>query len=235
MSLWNDGGNTRVLARIGVSILVFVDVALEPQRRAMGKRTCFRFNPCFRGCRSGTTIETPATGLLVVFQSLFSWMSLWNGQAHHDRVHERQVSILVFVDVALELEIENLVRSLYLSFQSLFSWMSLWNDDRPAGDKIKLHGFQSLFSWMSLWNHPGTGHSETDISQVSILVFVDVALELSGVAEVRAGTEEFQSLFSWMSLWNPGRGGDRVGKEEVSILVFVDVALERGATITGRW
>ena len=42
--------------------------------------------------------------LIVGFQSLFSWMSLWNvcGKDVYER--RRQVSILVFVDVALELQ-----------------------------------------------------------------------------------------------------------------------------------
>jgi len=38
-----------------VSILVFVDVALEPVSRAFYiYRICRSFNSCFRGCRSGT-------------------------------------------------------------------------------------------------------------------------------------------------------------------------------------
>ena len=35
------------------------------------------FNPCFRGCRSGT-IGLVSGGESNQFQSLFSWMSLWN-------------------------------------------------------------------------------------------------------------------------------------------------------------
>ena len=89
-----------------------------------------------------------------------------------------------------------------IRFQSLFSWMSLWNSKIPAYPLV-IDMFQSLFSWMSLWNTISVSLMIANGS-VSILVFVDVALEL---------------LHFW--------GVAVQGLARVSILVFVDVALER--------
>ena len=78
---------------------------------------------------------------------------------------------------------------------------------------------------MSLWNRI----AEIDAllgGEVSILVLVDVALELSYLCRNIGDFRKFQSLFSWMSLWNETdlpRGPGTLG---VSILVLVDVALE---------
>ena len=112
------------------------------------KNRMMSFNPCFRGCRSGTDAVTPPVPVELVsilvfvdvaleqkkqfpigvgsrmFQSLFSWMSLWNRHPP-DFSTLVKVSILVFVDVALELEILFAARFTG-EFQSLFSWMSLW-------------------------------------------------------------------------------------------------------------
>ena len=42
-----------------VSILVLVDVALEPDRAQHGRPQSVGFNPCSRGCRSGTPVHFP--------------------------------------------------------------------------------------------------------------------------------------------------------------------------------
>jgi len=180
-----------------VSILVFVDVALELccyeeeesydefqslfswmslwNRRGYPSGSCgTSFNPCFRGCRSGTKKAVPY------------------------RCRFENVSILVFVDVALEPAPARLFNNLS-RFQSLFSWMSLWNWNFYLR-RVLRGEFQSLFSWMSLWN---------------------------ATEELVSGYRcQFQSLFSWMSLWNVITGNAAASDCWVSILVFVDVALE---------
>ena len=110
------------------------------------------------------------------------------------------VSILVFVDVALERYICFSEIFGGIGFQSLFSWMSLWNEI-PSERVEEHHGFQSLFSWMSLWNI-SYGLQRCCLHQVSILVFVDVALERYRSQYPKEDESGFQSLFSWMSLWN---------------------------------
>ena len=54
---------------------------------------------------------------------------------------------------------------------------------------------------MSLWNK-ARGGVRSWLPTVSILVLVDVALELTTVIDEVREYLEFQSLFSWMSLWN---------------------------------
>ena len=153
MSLWNIYYWYCHRTILIVSILVFVDVALERDEgvdEAKGYR--LGFNPCFRGCRSGTIMSilndeggivfqslfswmslwNTAVGIVCFkpwfkFQSLFSWMSLWNIIDIIPRTQNSLVSILVFVDVALEPYSEDSETRTGYMFQSLFSWMSLWN------------------------------------------------------------------------------------------------------------
>jgi len=111
-----------------VSILVLVDVALEHQTGFANVAWHGCFNPCSRGCRSGTNRLLVGASCICRFQSLFSWMSLWNhaiiqsyksttigfnpcsrgcrsGTFEQNEVLTvlLEVSILVLVDVALEL------------------------------------------------------------------------------------------------------------------------------------
>ena len=102
-------------------------------------------------------------------------MSLLNGYQQYVVRDQLAVSILVLVDVALELRVEDYILYLHEEFQSLFSWMSLLNQELVASIIPEI-GFQSLFSWMSLLNNSDEGDVDSD--------------------------EEFQSLFSWMSLLN---------------------------------
>ena len=70
-------------------------------------------------------------------------------------------------------------------------------EDIPVADVE----FQSLFSWMSLLNSLGDVQVP-DMTGVSILVLVDVALEHGHFGDVKSISSMFQSLFSWMSLLN---------------------------------
>jgi len=103
MSLWNFRVPCGLDHRSAVSILVLVDVALELGDDDFPEHTCISFNPCSRGCRSGT------------------------GGAARPRPPSSGVSILVLVDVALELGRAREQAITEQGFQSLFSWMSLWN------------------------------------------------------------------------------------------------------------
>ena len=82
-----------------------MDVALELVERHLMIISPVGFNPCFRGCRSGTLFGGVRGVGAEGFQSLFSWMSLWNAATKKNckRWNTNFVSILVFVDVALEL------------------------------------------------------------------------------------------------------------------------------------
>ena len=162
------------------------------------------------------------------FQSLFSW--IWLSKSLRFLLHKVRirVSILVFVDLALEVSI--------LIYDIRYLMM-----------------FQSLFSW--IWLSKKIINMETTrcISDVSILVFVDLALEVSGINRrffgigcfnpcfrgsgsrrsisawgINSPLISFQSLFSWIWLSKHEPWIHIVSTIGVSILVFVDLALEAG-------
>ena len=61
------------------------------------------FNPCFRGSRSRSYSMCSFQRAQSGFQSLFSWKSLSIQNQTTITVTQEQVSILVFVEVALDL------------------------------------------------------------------------------------------------------------------------------------
>jgi len=139
---------------MGVSILVLVDVALELDRGRHHPGTPWRFqslfswmslwnriqavvsgapqdcfNPCSRGCRSGTfslpRLQVVSTG----FQSLFSWMSLWNSGAWRRGMDVRGGFNPCSRGCRSGTRWPNRDPARGSWFQSLFSWMSLWNNN----------------------------------------------------------------------------------------------------------
>jgi len=132
------------------------------------------------------------------FQSLLSWMLPLNSSAQKSSSTSSAVSILVILDVALELQVWDADYDRVLKFQSLLSWMLPLNAMR----------FFSLGR-----------------NIVSILVILDVALELCFDATPKT-IRMFQSLLSWMLPLNIPRVGLWFRSAIVSILVILDVALE---------
>ena len=59
-----------------VSILVFVDLALEDILGDKAEKRYVSFNPCFRGSGSRSLHLSSVNRLFVKFQSLFSWIWL---------------------------------------------------------------------------------------------------------------------------------------------------------------
>ena len=206
MSLWKVWeGDTQDRWQV-VSILVFVDVALKGIATLLAQNENELFQSLFSWMSlwkcSSKTIWSVMTGM---FQSLFSWMSLWKG------------GVLTAIQ-AIGM------------FQSLFSWMSLWKYWWFTYFGIK-DKFQSLFSWMSLWklrtedrltrlkesfNPCFRGCRSERPSRnlwkprlfVSILVFVDVALKGYFLAFSSAIQDGFNPCFrgcrserGWWSGW----------------------------------
>ena len=88
---------------IFVSILVFMDGPLQHTLDSQITIELFRFNPCFHGWPSSTGNDIYTDVEEFWFQSLFSWMALFN----------------LFIQI----------QSFHLTeFQSLFSWMALFNE-----------------------------------------------------------------------------------------------------------
>ena len=153
-----------------------------------------RFNPCFRGCRSGTGIGDPFLACLDLFQSLFSWMSLWNIEWYPRALSSAMGFNPCFRGCRSGTADRRTVGIRFRRFQSLFSWMSLWNLVFAALTEFHCTRFQSLFSWMSLWND-GPPRLPSRKKLVSILVFVDVALELGIGMVLDTQRESFNPCF----------------------------------------
>ena len=86
------------------------------------------------------------------FQSLFSWNLLLMRSKRADLIDLRFVSILVFVELALD----------------------GWTKRMPITSNM---GFQSLFSWNLLLMDRTLGKTDAIEYPVSILVFVELALD----------------------------------------------------------
>ena len=158
------------------------------------------------------------------FQSLFSWnlllMQRWvrqtepgtrvsilvfvelalDGHCQTGWTGQLQVSILVFVELALDVDGLEIPCKSVTPFQSLFSW------------NLLLMFFSSLLIIQEII--------------VSILVFVELALDDSFFEVISFGWIKFQSLFSWNLLLMFENEIDWHEEVWVSILVFVELALD---------
>ena len=109
-------------------------------------------------------------------------------------------SILVLVDVALELVLDVIGETEGNEFRSLFSWMSLLNHHAIMQVLQPIWEFQSLFSWMSLLNEPRDSQRRRTRRFQSLFSWMSLLnLHLEPLEYLRP---VFQSLFSWMSLLN---------------------------------
>ena len=84
------------------------------------------FNPCFLGCCSETVrASSEMSGAGTSFNPCFLGCCSETQRDHADEHHDRDVSILVFLDVALRHGGRSACSSGEGWFQSLFSWMLL--------------------------------------------------------------------------------------------------------------
>ena len=235
---------------ITVSILVFVELALDGYTFACAFFIEFRFNPCFRGTCSWWVrfllVQMPLTycfnpcfrgtcswcrsltfspGISQRFQSLFSW------------------NLLLMVCVLRR-------PGLAIRFQSLFSWnLLLMCGDHHSGRIFQpsfnpcfrgtcswcifplasiraWNAFQSLFSWnlllmfRPLWPY-------FPARPVSILVFVELALDVSASLAIFSSQTGFNPCFRGTCSWCWLRSRPLLPPCcQVSILVFVELALD---------
>ncbi len=110
------------IAGQGVSILVFLELALEGNGGFCPYYRCLSFNPCFLGtCPRSLFYSWSASGK-ACFNPCFlgtcprSWIEELGIDGYV------MVSILVFLELALEVLLRNWLAFISLSFQSLFSW-----------------------------------------------------------------------------------------------------------------
>src|SRR3990172_4290772 len=151
--LYSRAGRSETGSEDVVSILVFMEVALQHRPRGWRYLKRRSFNPCFYGSGSTAITADLIRCLSEGFQSLFLWKWLYS---LHRRGHNRRdgvVSILVFMEVALQQLCHCL--SPCLLFVSILVFMEVALQHRHAYEE-----------------EPGV--------LVSILVFMEVALQLAG-------------------------------------------------------
>ena len=136
------------------------------------------------------------------FQSLFQWMSFFNNRKAHKAHSNLTVSILVLVDVFLQLQETCTEMNEKLGFQSLFQWMSFFNIPITITSSWSKCSFNPYFSGC-LSSIRERLNLKTQRLYVSILVLVDVFLQYLNPARLVSPSKKFQSLFQWMSFFNP--------------------------------
>ena len=207
---------------VEVSILVFVELALDVYRirmksfRSTSFNPCFRgtcswcvaqplpykvirsFNPCFRGTCSwwvnGAREATAPAGFNPCFRGTCSW---WRSDSRQD--YRRIVSILVFVELALDAYRHYGCRLEFVV--SILVFVELALDGRGSRMRnLPRFGFNPCFrgtcSWCLVSSHNWRRR------------------------------KQFQSLFSWNLLLMPATEYTAFPKLIVSILVFVELALD---------
>ena len=193
--------------------------------RARPWRSVGGFNPCFSG--SGALALTPEHNEYIAppFQSLFFWIWRSGQRGFPALVSAENVSILVFLDLAL--------------------WPGRTGPAVGPHYPVSILVFLDLALWLVV-----RGVHYTRIVPVSILVFLDLALWRELAARITNAGQGFQSLFFW--IWRSGsergvaellvypsfqslffwiwRSGHQTASHPsarilVSILVFLDLAL----------
>ena len=104
-----------------VSILVDLDVALEAATQGLLSNPLRGFNPCWSGCCSGSKKIGWSAQTELRFQSLLIWMLLWKWYSRTSTIIRRKVSILVDLDVALEVHLWSLLLPQLHSFNPCWS------------------------------------------------------------------------------------------------------------------
>ena len=89
------------LGRDLVSILVFMEIGLGVWTPKPHSNDILCFNPCFYGNRSGRKGGKKHKRLLIKFQSLFLWKSVWEPHLQFGHKWQYLVSILVFMEIGL--------------------------------------------------------------------------------------------------------------------------------------
>ncbi len=160
------------------------------------------------------------------FQSLFYWKYLFNSFIFLSTPFPDTVSILVLLEVPLQLAAFDVTVNRLIMFQSLFYWKYLFNN---------LIGLLSICNalWVSILVllevplQPSCTSIISSTSLVSILVLLEVPLQPGCGNAYLTVSWEFQSLFYWKYLFNHCRWRIPQVRENVSILVLLEVPLQQ--------
>ena len=165
------------------------------------------------------------------------------------------VSILVLLEIALEVRLHQSANFVFTSFQSLFYWKLLWKGQDPeppyvtsfgfnpcsignCSGRQRLHlgryarrGFQSLFYWKLLWKKK---HRPILLSTQRRFNPCSIGNCSGSVTHKRMELVAylFQSLFYWKLLWKFSKINYGNSNLNVSILVLLEIALEDSTSST---
>ena len=205
------------------------------------------FNPYCSGCTAGSVIISLPEHEKWMFQSLLQWMYRWKGDGGKWQKGEDGVSILIVVDVPLE--VGGIIR--YAEdrgqFQSLLQWMYRWKTSRLIRTKwtrcfnpycsgctagsilccFKLlfqYQFQSLLQWMYRWKSGFFTYNDNSLVFQSLLQWM-YRWKYDYLTRTNPFMQ-FQSLLQWMYRWKSVRLSLCLQICSVSILIVVDVPLE---------
>ena len=197
----NAGSRAALLRHaVFVSILVFLEVPLQPANQQQQQRFKKGFNPCF----SGSSTATGITYTKITFKGLVVSILVFLEVPLQPRIfappfRSRQgVSILVFLEVPLQhIIIRSTLSSIGLGFNPCFSGSSTAT---IIGTRLSntVMTFQSLFFWKFHCNV----YCLPDISfaiNVSILVFLEVPLQRFPVVKLDDKKISFNPCFSGSS------------------------------------
>ena len=135
-----------------VSILILLDVILEGYIFAGSAGDIVSFNPYFVGCYSGRSPDLVGKALAMGFNPYFVGCYSGSCGGREGNGSVQGVSILILLDVILEVRSTDPHRWKYRSFNPYFvgcysgsSWATIAGElDIP---------FQSLFCWMLFWKY----------------------------------------------------------------------------------
>ena len=158
------------------------------------------FNPYSVGCCSGSNLHGDFDGIDVKFQSLFCWMLFWKTLAC-----VKLTRLLIgfnpySVGCCSGSRLQNDAGYQYLWFQSLFCWMLFWKKKTRVCWPI----IRFCFNPYSVGCCSGRRRGRTRYKQtklVSILILLDVVLEVLPLPSEANRAAWFQSLFCWMLFW----------------------------------
>ena len=192
---------SRPISQVRVSILILLDVLLQPSFMFILLYSKTSFNPYFTGCSTSTVEGKEIHKKVKTFQSLFYWMFYFNtGHWVAKQGYKELVSILILLDVLLQLQRQVLSLLKKVSFNPYFTGCS--TSTRPLMAKYKEeYLFQSLFYWMFYFNGSMTGNRAWNTSSFNPYF---TGCSTSTIAH-QAGNSwrlGFQSLFYWMFYFN---------------------------------
>ena len=163
-----------------------------------------------------------------MFQSLFYWIYFCNNTTTSMSGDKNGVSILVLLDILLQLNIPQYPSQHHYRFNPCFIGYT------SATGKHEFHPvdltgwFQSLFYWIYFCNAT-TRDGRVYTTTVSILVLLDILLQHKLSEEYIPLWDKFQSLFYWIYFCNRGdkRELSPYRRYIVSILVLLDILLQQ--------